>query len=175
MQGQLVVGDRAFIQGQAHAVGGPLGIGEIFRERRADELLPAVTRHAAHGLVDVGDVQVRIDRDEAVQGGLDEAPVIGPLFRELGLQAGLLGDVAGAGEDAVDVAGGIFEDRGVEGDHQSLSVPGGQGEDVVGDHALFEGLFHPGVGAVAVHEIVDKRRADQLLPGVARHAGTCGR
>ena len=130
-----------------------------------------VARHAAHGLVHIGDVQHRIDGDQAVERGFDQAAVVGALFRQLGLQPGLIGDVAGAGENAAHVAGRVPENRGIERHLQLPPVARGQRQNVVGDDALLEGLVHAGSGAVGIDEVVGERRADQLL---ARDSRTCG-
>ena len=171
---ELVVGDGPLVQGQADPLGGPFGVGEIAGERRADQFPAGVAGHAAHGFVHVGDVQHRIDGDQAVQRGLDEAAVVGPLFDELALEAGLLRDVPGAGEYPAHGAQGVLEDRGIERDDELPAVPGGHGEGVVRDDALVEGLFHSGIRPVAVHEVVDEGGARELLPGIARHLAHAG-
>ena len=69
-------------------------------------------------LVDVGDDAVRRDGEQGIGGGFDEGAIVGLLIGQLALQARLLGDVAGAGEDALDLAVAGTEDRGIERDRR---------------------------------------------------------
>src|SRR5216117_1695466 len=66
-QRQLVVRHRALVEREAHAVRRPLGVREILGERRADQFLPLVAGHAAHGVVDVRDGHHGVYCDQAVQ------------------------------------------------------------------------------------------------------------
>ncbi len=169
-QRKLVVGDGPLVERLANAVSGTFRIRKVLLECCPHQIGARIPRHAAHGLVDVGDAQDRVHGNEAVQGSFDQAAVVGPLLPELRLQPRLLGDVASRGENTPDVSRGVFEDRSVERDaHGSAATPR-QREDVVGDHAFIESFLDSRGGAFRVLKIIGEGRADQLLAAVPRHA-----
>ena len=90
----------------------------------------------AHAVVDVGNDALGIDGDQAVDGGLDEAPVVGLRLAEPLFQFFLLGDVTGRGEHALEPALGVPEGGGVIGDHRHAPGLGERRQLVVGDLAL---------------------------------------
>ena len=73
---ELVVFDDAIFEGVLHARARAFRLGEIVGERRTHERLLAVAREPDHLLVDVGDVALRVDGDERVDGSLDEAAAV---------------------------------------------------------------------------------------------------
>ena len=112
-QRQHVVGHDAALEGLVDTGRGPLRIHEVVGERRADELLAGIAGHAAHLLVDVGDGAGRVDGDQAVNRGLDQPTVVGLGLAQLLFELLLLGDVAGGGEDALQLPGGVAEGGGI--------------------------------------------------------------
>ena len=70
--GELVVGDLLFAQHQLDAGLGPLRIGEVVLERRADQLVARAAGERLHLLVDVGDDAVRIGGHQRVDVRFDE-------------------------------------------------------------------------------------------------------
>ena len=171
---QLVVGDGPGVERQPHAFGGVLVILEIMREGRADQFLARITRHAAHGVVDVGDVEHRIDRDQAVQRRFDQAAVVGPFVAQLALQARLLGDVAGGGENAAHHAGRVAKHRGVERDVDAPGMRGVHPQHVIGDDAVVKGFLHAKGGALRVEEVIGERGADQVFARSCHHLAHAG-
>ena len=70
--GELVVGDRLFIQYQRDARLGPLGVGEIFFERCADQFITRAVGERLHLLVDVGDDAHRVGGHDGIDICLDQ-------------------------------------------------------------------------------------------------------
>ena len=169
LQHQLVVGHHALREGLLDSGIGLLGLSEVALERRADQALARVARHAAHLLVDVGDEAFRVHRDQAVHRGLDQAAQVGLLLTQLLLQPDAVGDVPRRGEDPFHRTRGVLEHRGVERHLQQAPRARDQAERVLGHHALVEGLLHAGPRPLLLGEVVGERRADQLLARVAGH------
>ena len=71
-RGELVVGDLAFGQHALDARLGPLRIGEVVLERRADQLVARAAGQRLHLLVDVGDDAARIGGHQRVDVGFDQ-------------------------------------------------------------------------------------------------------
>jgi hypothetical protein len=163
----MPVGDDALVERLADAGRRSIAVGEVVGERRADQLLPLVARHPRHLLVDVGDGALRIDRDQAVDRGLDQPAVVAFRFAELLLELLLLGDVARRGEHALQLAAGIPERRGVVRDHRHPARPRQRRQLVVGDAAFAQHLLDALVGARRLGEVGLERRPDQLLARVA--------
>ncbi len=69
---QLVVGDVLFVQHQLDGRFGPLRIGEVLLERRADQLVTCAVGERLHLLVHVRDDAGRVGRHDRVDVGLDE-------------------------------------------------------------------------------------------------------
>ena len=167
---QLIPDHAACLHGLLHPGAGPLRLREVVGEARVDQMLARVAREARGLRVHVRDHPVRRDREQRVGRGLDERAVVGLLFRQLPREAGLLGDVAGAGKDPLHAVVGAAEHRGVEG-HRGLAPRLGlEHQLVVGDHACGEGLLHAGVGPRRLREVPLEGRADQFFPVKARHA-----
>ena len=79
-----------------------------------------------------------------------------------------LRDVAGGGEDPLQLPVAVVEGGRVVGHQGLLAVPGACGELVVGDLALAQHQLDAGLGALRVGEVALERGADQL---VARASG----
>src|SRR5439155_14605459 len=107
-------------------------------ERRADELALRVSCDLHHLLVHVRDNELRIDGDEGVDRGLDQAAVVVLGLSDLALQLLLFRDVAGRGEHAFQLPVSSLEGRRIV-RHDGLP-PGNrlQGEFVVRDSVLGE-------------------------------------
>ena len=71
-RGEFVVGDLLFAQHQLDGGFGPLRIGEVVLERRADQLVARAAGERLHLLVDVGDDAERIGGHQRVDVGFDE-------------------------------------------------------------------------------------------------------
>ena len=74
-----------------------------------------------------------------------------------------VGDVAGGGEDAQDVALRVLVHRGVVEDVGELAVVAADGQRVVGDEALGEGQLVALAGLFRLREIGGEVAADKLL------------
>jgi len=107
--GRLAIsGDLLVTQHQLDARLGPLRIGEVILERRADQLVARATGERFHLLVDVGNDAGRIGGHDRVDVGLDERACVGllvaqTLIEQLLLCVDLLArGVAGADQQIAD-------------------------------------------------------------------------
>lgn len=71
-RGELVISDLLVAEHQLDARLGPVGIGEVILERRADQLVARATGQDFHLLVDVGDDAGRIGGHDRVDVGLEQ-------------------------------------------------------------------------------------------------------
>ena len=167
-QGQVVVGDRTLVERETDTVGGTLRIGEVLGERATDQFAAGPAGQPAQALVDVGDDQIPSDGDQAVQGRLDQPPVVRLALAERPLRLLALGDVAGGGEHATHgPGGGVGVGGGVERDQQFSPVPGPQGQVVVGDRTLVEREMDTISGTLRIGEVLGERATDQFAAGPA--------
>ena len=173
-RGELVVGDLLFAQHQLDARLGPLRIGEVVLERRADQLVARAAGERLHLLVDVGDDAGRIGGHQRVDVGFDERArvellVAQPLIELLLLRFDLLArGVVGADQQVAD--DGVLRvaqrrDRHDRREAAAVLADVGQLVDVL-DAA--RGLEHQGL------EARRDRRASSTLSALARAITSCG-
>ncbi len=167
---QLVVGDLPLLEGEADALLGALGVGEVGLEGRADELVSRAPGERLHLLVDIGDDPEGVRGHQRVDVRLDQRAGVELRAPELLLELGLRGDVAGRGEDAPHLPGAVAEDRGVERDGELAAVGPLQGEHVVGDRPLLEDQAHPLDRPRRLREVNAARR-DGVRPQSRRRRG----
>ena len=166
-QGERILGDKARLKGLPDARPSVFRLGKVIGKRRAEQLSAGIAGHLAHPVVHVGDDALRVHVDEPVHRRFDQAAQVVLLLAHLLFQFLLLGDIAGRGEHALQLAVAIVEGRGVVGDHRLASRFAARGELVVGHLAFAQDLFDAFFGPPRVGKELFERRADQLVAAVS--------